>query len=102
MIGVPMNIISIVLASIIMLVHGILLFKFKKNKFIRNSMIMWSILIVLELSLFNFRFYESRNYEEQVIDDYSVCEGLEIDEDGTVTIAQDKRNCIEIIDLLHH
>ena len=99
MIGVPMNIISIVLASIIMLVHVILFFKFKKNKFIRNSMIMWSILIVLELSLFNFRFYESRNYEEQVINNYSVCEGLEIDEDGTVTIAQDKRNCIEIIDL---
>ena len=99
MIGVPMNIISIVLSIIVLLVHGILLYKNNKNRFVKSSLIVWAILMVLEVSLFNFRFYESRNYEEQVINDYSVCEGLEIDDEGTVTIAQGTRNCIEIIDL---
>lgn len=101
MIGLPMNIISIIVSLIILLTHICLFVRFRKNKFIKYSLIVWIILIVLESTLFNFRFYESTNYEEHVITnkDYTLCEGLEIDEDGTINIAQGARNCIEIIDL---
>lgn len=99
MIGIPMNIISIIVALIVLLTHIVLLVRFKKNKFIKTSLIVWIVLIVLESTFFNFRFYESQDYKEMIIDDYSICEGLDVDEDGTFTISQSFRNCIEVIDL---
>ncbi len=74
--------------------------EFKKGLYF--ALFVFAIAIILEFTLFNFRFYESRNYQEISNFSYRLGKGLKLNKDHSISIISDKDNYIEINDINTH
>ena len=72
------------------------------HNLVKFSMKMILIALFLELTLFNFRFYESLWYKEIKVSNYTLGEGLKKDKNGNIKVISDKKNYIDIIDIHQH
>ncbi|MCM1053483.1 MAG: hypothetical protein NC483_05880 [Ruminococcus sp.] len=84
------------------LIIGILIISYNKckslefKKFFKFSYIVLGILLVLEVSLFNYRHYQSLFYKEIKINNYTLGADIKENSDGSLQVIGDDDNYIEI------
>ena len=93
-----------VISNILILI--VLTFFFLKNKKFKKlfkfMLITWSILLALELTVFNFRFYQSQHYVEFEPEKMLLKEGMHENPDGTFSAISESMNAFEFTDIYKH
>ena len=93
-----------ILSNILILV--VLTFFFMKNKKFKKlfkfMLYTWLILLGLELTVFNFRFYESRFFKEFEAKNITIKEGIQDNGDGTYSVINENMNAFEITNIYKH
>lgn len=72
------------------------------NNYLKMMIKLVIISTILELSIFNFRHFESLNYNEIKLDNYTLGEGLRKNNDGSITLIEKENNYIQIEDIDEH
>lgn len=92
-------IINILFISLLIFLY----FKISKfKKLFKFCITIWTLLLVLELTIFNFRFYLSLFNYEFTSNEYRVGNGIKINNDGSFTVVDDKENFFEFNNLYQH
>ncbi len=90
------------------LIIGILIISYNKcknlqfKKFFKFSYIVLGILVILEVSLFNYRYYQSLFYKEIKVTNYTLGADIKKNADGSLQVIDDEDNYIEIDNINEH
>lgn len=97
---------TLIIFMFVFLICMFLVFKKCRSPYVLNLAkcltIVFAIMCVLEVTLFNFRFYESLGYKEIKVNNYTLGSGLREDKNGNIKVVSEEYNYIEINGINEH